>query len=70
MKRFIFLTILALALSVQAFAHQAFTLVSSEKKTIKQTDLAAFEKGQTMGKKDKTTLTFTGNMDGGLWWQD
>lgn len=51
--------VLALVLSVQAFAHQAFTLVSSEKKTVKQADLATLEKGQIMGKKDKTTLTFT-----------
>ncbi|MFN0280119.1 MAG: hypothetical protein ACKVRN_16200 [Pyrinomonadaceae bacterium] len=59
MKQLLFLIVLALALSVQAFAHQAFTLVSSEKKTVKQADLATLEKGQTMGKKDKTTLTFT-----------
>jgi len=48
-----------LVFSVQAFAHQAFTLVSSEKKTVKQADLASVEKAQTTGKKDKTTLTFT-----------
>lgn len=59
MKRLLFLAILALALSVQTFAHQAFTLVSSERKSVKQADLAALERGQTMGKKDKTTLTFT-----------
>lgn len=59
MKKTIFLTVLALALSVQAFAHQAFTLVSSEKKTVKEADLATLEKSQTKGKKDKTTLTFT-----------
>lgn len=59
MKRFLFLAVLALALSVQAFAHQAFTLVSSEKKTVKQADLATLEKSQTMAAKDNTTLTFT-----------
>ena len=46
---------------MNAFAHQAFTLVSSEKKTVKEADLATLEKGQTMGKKSKTTLTFTDN---------
>ena len=59
MKKLIFLVFVALVFSVQAFAHQAFTLVSSEKKTIKEADLGALEKGQTVGKKDKTTLTFT-----------
>ena len=61
MKKFVFLLFFALLFSVQAFAHQAFTLVSSEKKTVKAADLAALEKGQTMGKKNKTTLTFTEN---------
>ena len=59
MKKLMFMVFVALAFSVQAFAHQAFTLVSSEKKTVKEADLAALEKGQTMGRKDKTTLTFT-----------
>src|SRR5437773_1965558 len=61
MKRVLFLAMLALVLGVQAFAHQAFTLVSSEKKTVKEADLATLEKGQTIGKKDKTTLTFVGS---------
>ncbi len=61
MKKFIFLIALALGFSVNTFAHQAFTLVSSEKKTIKQADLAQLEKEQTAGKKSKTTLTFTEN---------
>lgn len=59
MKKFIFLVFLALMFSVQAFAHQPFTLVGSEKKTLKEADLATLEKGQTVGKKDKTNLTFT-----------
>ncbi|MEO6656499.1 MAG: plastocyanin/azurin family copper-binding protein [Pyrinomonadaceae bacterium] len=59
MKKLIFLVFAALVLSVNAFAHQAFTLVSTEKKTIKEADLATLEKGQTIGKKDKSTLTFT-----------
>ncbi len=59
MKKFIFLAFLALIFSVQVFAHQAFTLISSEKKAVKEAELALIEKNQTAGKKDKTTLTFT-----------
>ena len=61
MKQLLFWAVIALALSVQAFAHQAFILVSSEKTTVKEADLCGTEKGQTIGKKDKTTLTFTEN---------
>lgn len=59
MKKIVFLVFAALAFSVQAFAHQAFTLVSSEKKTIKFEDLVKIEKERTLGKRDGTTLTFT-----------
>lgn len=59
MKRLLSLSVFALALSVQAFAHQAFTLVSSEKKTIKFEDLLRIEKERTIGKKEASTLTFT-----------
>ena len=59
MKKIMFLLFAVIAISVQAFAHQPFTLVSSEKKTVKEADLASLEKSQTIGKKDKTTLTFT-----------
>ncbi len=58
MRKLVFLVFAALTLSVQAFAHQAFTLVSSETKTIKFEDLVKIEKERTMGKKDGTTLTF------------
>ncbi len=58
-KKIIFLSIFAFAFCAQAFAHQAFTLVSSEKKTIKFEDMLKFEKERTLGKKDGTTLTFT-----------
>ena len=46
------------AFSINAFAHEAFTLVSSEKKTIKVEDLLKVEKERTLGKIDGTTLTF------------
>ncbi|MFL6467190.1 MAG: plastocyanin/azurin family copper-binding protein [Pyrinomonadaceae bacterium] len=59
MKRGLALIFCTLLLSISAFAHQAFTLVSSEKKTIKESELAPLEKNQTAGNKDNTTLTFT-----------
>lgn len=62
MKKFASLIFMLLALSASVFAHQAFTLVSSEKKTIKKADLVALEKTQTIGKQDKTNLTFTENV--------
>lgn len=61
MKKLIFLMFVALIFSVQAIAHQAFTLVSSEKKTVKEADLAVLQKSQTEGKKSGTTLIFTEN---------
>ena len=59
MKKIFLLAMFALLLSANAFAHQTFTLVSSEKKTIKESDLTSLEKNQTTGKKDKTNLSFT-----------
>lgn len=59
MKKIFLLAIFALLFSANAFAHQAFTLVSSENKTIKAADLQALEKNQTNGKKDKANLSFT-----------
>jgi plastocyanin len=60
MKRIISLFIFLLLLNISAFAHETFTLVGSEKKTVKESDLAKLEKDQTPGKKNKTNLTFTG----------
>lgn len=59
MKRFISILIFTLLFSISALAHQAFTLVSSERKTVREADLAALEKSQTIGKKDGKNLTFT-----------
>ncbi|HEX8637304.1 MAG TPA: hypothetical protein VF692_04530, partial [Pyrinomonadaceae bacterium] len=59
MRKIFLLAIFALLLSVDVFAHQTFTLVSSERKTVKESDLANLEKDQTTGKKDKTNLSFT-----------
>ena len=46
--------------AINAFGHQAFTLVSSQKKTVKASEIAALEKNQTTGTKDGSTLTFSG----------
>jgi len=59
MKRVFILAFAVLIFSANAFAHQPFELVSSDKKTIKLDDLIKIEKERTIGKKDGTTLTFT-----------
>jgi hypothetical protein len=60
MKKIFLITLFALFFgATDAFAHQAFTLVSSEKKTVKQSDLPALEKSQTNGKIEKSNLTLT-----------
>lgn len=59
MKRFIFITALAIMFSAGAYAHTAFTLVSSQKKTVKQSELVQLEKQRTLGRKEGSNLTFT-----------
>ena len=59
MKKFILLLCVALFLSVNTFAHEAFTLVSTTKKSIKLSDLIAAEKTRTLGKVENSNLTFT-----------
>lgn len=59
MKNIILLLFFALITSADAFAHEAFKLVSSEKKTLKLAELIEIEKGRTLGKKDNQNLTFT-----------
>ena len=58
MKRFIFLSTLALIFSVNALAHNAFTLVSSEKKRLKESDVAGLQKQQDAGKTSELDLEF------------
>jgi plastocyanin len=58
MKRIILFLGLCAALGVNAFAHQPFSLVSSEKKTFKYSDLTKFKAQQTPGTKDGSNLTF------------
>ena len=59
MKKVILSALFAVLLSVNTFAHEAFTLVLSAKKTIKLNDLIAVEKERTLGTKSGTNLTFT-----------
>jgi hypothetical protein len=51
--------IAAAALSVNAFAHTAFTLVSSVKKTIKEAELSRFKRDRTLGTPAGANLSFT-----------
>lgn len=51
-------TALAGLFSINAFAHQPFTLVSSKKLTVDKTQLLAADKEATAGKKDGTTISF------------
>ena len=59
MKRLGLILFLFIAASTFAHAHTAFTLVSSERKTVKASDLPALEKGQTAGKHSGTQIAFT-----------
>src|SRR5438874_6304728 len=61
MKRFIFLIGLVFFMSGSILAHNAFTLVSSVKKTFKESEVAQLEKQQTTGKTSKSNLEFTGS---------
>ena len=59
-KLLIFIVTIA-ASGAGVFAHTPFTLVSSERKTIKQTDLARFDTTRTEGKIEGSNITFAKN---------
>jgi len=59
MKKIILLLFFAFIFSANAFAHEAFKLVSSAKKTLKLAELIELEKGRTSGKKDGQNISFT-----------
>lgn len=61
MKRGILSVFCALLFSASAFAHQAFTLVSSENKMVTEAELAKIQKSITVGKNSGTNLIFTEN---------
>lgn len=58
MKKLLLVLFCAGVLSASAFAHTAFTLVSSEKKTVKESEMAQFEKSRTAAKVAGSNLTF------------
>lgn len=58
MKTLILTLIFITLLGANVFAHQAFTQMSSESKSFKADEIAKIEKEQTLGKVEKTTLTF------------
>ena len=59
MKKIILIAFLSFVLTANAFAHQAFTQMSSQTKTIKENSLTESERNQTLGKRDKTALVFS-----------
>jgi Sulfocyanin (SoxE) domain len=59
MKTFITLLFCALFFSANAFAHEAFQLVSSEKKIVKESEIDALKKSQTVGKIEVNNLAYT-----------
>lgn len=59
MKKLISLLFFALVFSANALAHESFKLVSSEKKTVKLSELIELEKARTLGKIENSNLTFT-----------
>jgi hypothetical protein len=59
MKKLILSVFFALLACLNVFAFQTFTLVSSEKKSVKQADLIKMEKSQSVGRKENSDLIFT-----------
>ena len=59
MKTIIISAFIALFLGANAHAQSAFTLLSSEKRSVQIADRIAFEKTRTLGKKEGSTLAFT-----------
>src|SRR5215218_7282424 len=59
MKGIVYLILALLLFTSSAVAHEAFTLVSSEKKVVKVSDITQFEKQRTAAKVAGSNLTFT-----------
>jgi Sulfocyanin (SoxE) domain len=60
MRSIILTMFCALFLGINVPGQQGLTQVSSDKRIVKETEVARLEKDQTAGTKSKTTLTFTG----------
>src|SRR6478735_9859906 len=59
MKNIFSLIFIIALFAVSAFGHQAFTLLSAQKKTVTDADVLAAEKERTDAAKEGTTLIFT-----------
>ena len=59
MQKIILLVFICAVFAATAFGHQAFTLVSSQKRTVSEAELVQFEKGRSVGKREGFNLTFT-----------
>jgi hypothetical protein len=60
MRKVLILIFVSAMCATSAFAHSAFTLVSSQRKTIKESELASLEKTQATSKIDGSNVAFTG----------
>jgi hypothetical protein len=58
MRKLFVLVFCALAFTVNAAAHTAFRLVSIEKRTVNQADLAKLQKEQSVGKIEKSNIRY------------
>ena len=58
--KFLVLIFCALTLSISAYAHAPFTLVSIEKKTVQESEVATLVKDQSVGKIEGSNITYTG----------
>lgn len=61
MNKFILLIATVFGLTMSLFAHEPFTLVSSEKLTVRTGEIQEKENAQTRGTKDRTNLIFKDN---------
>ncbi|HEV7699260.1 MAG TPA: sulfocyanin-like copper-binding protein, partial [Pyrinomonadaceae bacterium] len=59
MNKLVIAIFIGLSCAMSTLAHQAFTLVSSQKRTVTEADVLAVEKERTAAVKDGSTLTFT-----------
>ncbi|MGB7069824.1 MAG: sulfocyanin-like copper-binding protein [Pyrinomonadaceae bacterium] len=59
MKGILISLFFTVAVAANVYSHEAFTLISSEKKTVKAADLAHLEHGRSEGKVSGTQLVFT-----------
>jgi uncharacterized cupredoxin-like copper-binding protein len=59
MNKLVIAILIGLTCAMSALAHEPFTLISSQKRTVTEADVLAVEKERTAAVKDGSTLTFT-----------